>query len=204
VKISRSSGANYTCKVSINGKVIHQEELVNEEVVVPVTGVSLNKTSLELKVGDKDNLIATVLPENASNKDFVFSSSKPEVVTISENGEVTALKKGNASIKVTTVDGGYIATCRVKVADATIPVTGVSISEGSIELNVSETKSLSVTVLPSNATNQGVTFTSSNLNIATVDENGLITAISEGQTTIIVTTDEGGYQDFVTVVVSSN
>ena len=204
VKISRSSGTNYTCKVSINGTVIHLEELVNEEVVVPVTGVSLNKTSLELKVGDKDNLVATVLPDNASNKDIVFSSSKPEVVTINENGEVTALKKGNASIKVTTVDGGYIATCRVKVADAIVPVTGVSISEGSIELNVSETKSLSVTVLPSNATNKGVTFTSSNLNIATVDENGLITAISEGQTTIIVTTDEGGYQDFATVVVSSN
>ena len=201
VTIARTEGTNYTCKVSINGKVIHLEALVNEETVVPVTGVTLDKTSLELKVGQKETLIASVLPSDATNKDVIFSSSKEDVATINEKGEITALKKGNTNIKVTTVDGGYIATCRVRVSDATVPVTGVSISEDSIELNVSETKALSVTVLPTNASNKNVTFESSNPSVASIDENGLITALSVGETTIIVTTVEGGYKDFVTVTI---
>ena len=201
VTVARTEGSSYNCKVAINGKVIHLEALVNEEVVVPVSGVTLNKTSLDLKVGEKETLLASVLPTNATNKDVIFSSSKEDVATINEKGEITALKKGNTNIKVTTVDGGYIATCRLRVSDATVPVTGVSISEDSIELNVRETKSLSVTVLPTNASNKNVTFESSNPRIASVDENGLITAHSVGETTIVVTTVDGGYKDFVTVTI---
>jgi len=201
VTVARTEGSSYNCKVAINGKVIHLEALVNEEVVAPVSGVTLNKTSLDLKVGEKETLIASVLPTNATNRDVIFSSSKEDVATINEKGEITALKKGNTNIKVTTVDGGYIATCRLRVSDATVPVTGVSISEDSIELNVRETKSLSVTVLPTNASNKNVTFESSNPRIASVDENGVITAHSVGEVTIVVTTVDGGYKDFVTVTI---
>jgi hypothetical protein len=86
-----------------------------EANVVPVTGVSLNKTILELGEGQSETLSATVTPENASNKDVAWSSSDAEVATVDTAGKVTALKAGSATITVTTADGGKTASCAVTV-----------------------------------------------------------------------------------------
>ena len=80
-----------------------------------VTGVSLDKSELSLNVGASYQLVATVSPSDATNKKVTWSSNNPEVVSISISGEVTALKAGNAIITVTTVDGGFTATCNVTV-----------------------------------------------------------------------------------------
>ena len=87
--------------------------------VIPVESVSLDKTLLELTVGTKSTLIATVIPENASNRKVIWSSDKESVATVSAQGEVTALSKGEAVITVKTEDGSKSATCKVKVKDPT-------------------------------------------------------------------------------------
>ena len=81
---------------------------------VPVSGVSLNKDSTSLTVGDTETLTATITPDNATNKNVTWSSDTPSVASVN-NGVVTAVAPGTATITVTTVDGGFTATCAVTV-----------------------------------------------------------------------------------------
>jgi len=91
-------------------------EVVENGASVPVTGVSLNKTSLTFNEGDSgEKLIATVQPENASNKDVSWSSSNENVATVNNQGLVTPVSQGTATITVTTEDGGFTAQCTVTV-----------------------------------------------------------------------------------------
>jgi len=98
---------------------------------IPVAGVSLDKTSLTLKKGGTDRLTATVTPSGASNKDVTWSSSDPSVASVSEYGLVSANAAGKAAITVTTVSGGYTATCEVTVnGDGPSPSPGGGDSGG--------------------------------------------------------------------------
>lgn len=92
-------------------------KLVIEKPAVPVTGVTLDKTNEELKVGATLQLTATVAPENADVKDVEWSTSDAKIATVSATGLVTAVAKGEATITVTTKDGGKTATCKVKVVE---------------------------------------------------------------------------------------
>jgi hypothetical protein len=82
---------------------------------VHVAGIKLNEVSLTLEVGDTETLIATVLPENATNQSVIFTSSNPIVATVTSSGLVTALSKGVTIIEITTVDGNFSAKCTVEV-----------------------------------------------------------------------------------------
>ena len=82
---------------------------------VAVTGVSLNSSSLNLKIGDTSTLTATVLPAKADNKQVTWSSNNESVATVDQNGKVTAIGVGSTSVIVTTVDGGFTASCTVNV-----------------------------------------------------------------------------------------
>lgn len=117
---------------------------------VHVSSVTLNKTSLELGVGSTETLIATVLPENASNKKVTWSSSDVSKTTVSSVGVVKGIAKGNAVITVTTEDGGKMATCSVTIKEA--PSTAVSlidVSTGNLDfgsVTVGETTRKTITV----------------------------------------------------------
>ena len=92
---------------------------------VSVTGVSLNKTTLELEEGKEETLVATVLPEGATNKEVEWKSDNTDVATVDENGKVTAVKAGEAKITVTTKDGGYTDECAVTVTASSSDVTAL-------------------------------------------------------------------------------
>jgi len=95
---------------------------------VSVTGVKLDESSLTLEIGKTKTLIATVLPEKATNKAVSWISTNPLVATVSSNGLVTAISKGETTIEVSTIDGNFTASCKVKVDDipgGNIAVTGV-------------------------------------------------------------------------------
>ena len=94
---------------------------------VAVTGVTLNKSSMELQVGQSETLTATIAPENATNKTVTWTSSDPSVATVA-NGTVTAVKAGTATITVTTVDGGKTESCKVTVSKAVIQSGSVKTS----------------------------------------------------------------------------
>ncbi len=83
--------------------------------VIPVTGITLSETSLALEVGDTHTLTATVVPTNATNTNCTWLSSAANIVSVDNNGKLTALTIGNATITVKTEDGGRIATCTVTV-----------------------------------------------------------------------------------------
>ena len=159
-----------------------------------VTGITLDEQNFTLGVGETKTLIATVLPNNAANKTVTWTSSNILVATVLPNGLVTALSKGTTTIVVTTVDGGYSASCTVKVDD--ISVTSVTLNKHSLVLDINETETLIATVLPENATNKVVTYTSNKPHIATVEPiTGTIIPIGLGTATITVTTLDGGKTD---------
>ena len=85
---------------------------------INVTGVELNKTSLSMNVGETSNLVATVKPENAQNKNVKWTSSNENIATVNEEGIITAVAEGEAKITVTTLDGNYTAECNVTVKKA--------------------------------------------------------------------------------------
>ena len=168
---------------------------------ISVTGVSLNKTSLSLVAGSYETLTATVSPSNATNKNVVWSSSDASIATVVD-GKVTAVKAGSVTITVTTEDGSKTASCSVEVTASTVAVTGVSLNKSSLSLGTGAYETLTATVLPANATNKNVTWTTSDSSIAIV-ENGVVTAINEGNVTITVTTEDGDYTASCSVVVEA-
>ena len=159
---------------------------------VHVSSVSLNMSSLELGVGNTATLVATVLPENASNKKVTWSSSDESRATVSSQGVVKGISMGNAVITVTTEDGEKTATCKVSVTQSTVHVESVSLNKTDLELTVGNSATLVATVLPENAANKSVTWSSSNSSKATVSSTGVVTGVAEGSAVITATTVDGG------------
>ena len=168
-------------------------ESLDDSVIYKVTKVELNKTSLTLDVGNSDTLIAAITPDNATDKSVTWESSAPGVATVDTSGKVTAVAPGTATITATTEDGSKTATCVVTVTAATVPVTGVTLSQTQASLYYNRTPNtltLTATVAPDNATNQAVTWTSSNPSVAKV-ENGVVTALARGTAVITATAADG-------------
>lgn len=156
---------------------------------VLVKGVSLVPETLELVVGSSSQLAATVSPSKAKNKTLSWESSDESVATVL-GGLVTGIQAGTATITVTTNDGGFTDTCVVTVTAAVVNVNSVSIP-ATLELYPGASSVLPLEITPSNATNQGLEWSSSNIGVATVDGSGLVTGVSPGSSTITVTTDDG-------------
>lgn len=152
--------------------------------VTKVDRVTLEPNTLTLEKGEKETLTATVAPTNATNKGVTWSSSNPEVATV-DNGVVTAGIGGGTTITVTTEDGSKTATCTVNVrVHIGVPVQSVELNKTELVLEVNGTEKLKATAEPSDATNQKVTWESNATNVATVDNSGKVTAVSEGTATI--------------------
>ena len=159
---------------------------------IAVTGVTLDKTTLSLQEGDTGNLAATIAPSTATDKTVTYSSSDKEVATVTNAGKVTAVKAGNADITVTTKDGSKTAKCALTVTAKQIPVTGVTLDKSTLSLEEGATGNLVATISPENASYKAVSFTSSDEAIATVDDNGLVTAVAAGTADITVESIENG------------
>ena len=167
-------------------------------VTVPVTGVSLNKSSTTLNTWSSETLTATVYPDNANNKAVTWSSNNTGVVTVDSNGKIqSGWATGIATITVRTADGGKTATCKVYVVSTR--VNGVSLNQDSIDIPLGGTSTLTATVSPPGATYKTVTWSSSNTGVATVNASGVVTGASPGTAVITVTTDEGGFTATCTV-----
>ena len=158
---------------------------------ISVTGVSLDRSALEITVGETERLIATVRPDNADDPSVTWSSSNTTVATVNASGVVTAVAAGTATITVTTVDGEHTATAIVTVP--AVGVTGITLHRTSIGIGISTTGTFIATITPANATNQNIEWTSNNTSVATV-VNGVVTAVSEGRATITATTIDGNFE----------
>jgi len=169
--------------------------------LVPVQSISLSQTDLRLEEGKTATLTATVLPENATNKNISWTSTNEAAAKV-ENGVVTAIKEGNASITVTAEDGNITATCNVTVVKkdqpAPNPVESVSLDRSVIQLVIGETYQLHAQVLPENAENKTITWSSSASSVASVSS-GDIKGLTAGKSVITVTTADGNHTASCTV-----
>ncbi len=151
--------------------------------------IALDKTEATMNIGETLQLTATVLPENVTSDDLAWTSSDEAIATV-ENGLVTAVAPGNVTITATTTDGSELsATCAITVNP--ILATSIELNETSAFMYKGQTLQLEATVLPENVTNGDVTWSTSDETIATVDENGLVTAVKGGDAVITATTADG-------------
>ena len=165
-----------------------EEIEINEEI--NVESISLNKSNLQLYIGESELLIASILPEKATDKTITWSSSNQNVATVDTAGKVTAKSQGQATITAKTVNGKK-AECIVKVKIREIDVTNIKLNKNSTELQVGKEEKLLATIEPTNTTNKAVTWTTSNEKIAIVDKEGKVTAKAEGEATITAKTVNG-------------
>lgn len=170
---------------------------------VAVTGISVTP---ETAVLDKNHrtiqLQETIVPENATNKNVSWTSSRPEVADVSSSGLVTAVSNGTAVITAITEDGSYMAGCTVTVT-LNEAVTGVFVTPETAVLNKDHgTIQLKETIAPQNATNKNVRWASSRPEVAAVSSSGLVTAVANGTAEITVTTVDGNHTAKCTVTVN--
>ncbi len=155
------------------------------KVTVPTTGVALNKTTLTLARGSSETLIATLSPEDVTNKELFWTTSNPGVVTVVD-GTLTAVAAGNAIVTVQTTEG-FSATCAVTV---NVPAVGLSLSPKTFNLKIGDTYRLIATTVPADTTDTPLIWSSSNTSVATV-KNGVVTAVGSGTAQITVRTQNG-------------
>lgn len=155
---------------------------------IPVQSVTITPAEITATTDDAGtggNLKATVSPENATDKTVTWKSDNLDVITVAKSGRYVIQGAGTATVTATT-SNGKTATCKVTVREP-IPVTGVTLNQTSLRLNPGDTAQLTATVAPANADDKTVTWNSDNTPVATVNENGLVTAgAGDGATAKII------------------
>ena len=180
--------------------------------VIPVAEVEISPSSATIKVGETIQLAATVRPIDASESYVVtWSSENDGIATVSPSGLVTGIKEGTLSIFARV--GNLTASCIIKVEqkenveppiEEVVPVTGVSLMPSSLELIIGETYELELEFTPVNASDQSVIWYSEDDSVAVVDQFGEVRALKEGETFIVVTTNDGKYEARCEVIVKSD
>ena len=184
--VSALSEGNTTITVMVSGKTASCVVTVVKGFVA-VTSIKLDKASLEMVEGDTETLSASVLPDDATDKTVTWTSSEKGVATV-KDGVVSAISPGTATI--TAKAGDVTATCKVTVQKRIIAVESIELNKAELSLVEGESETLKATVKPDNATDKTLSWTSSDSSIAVVDNNGKVTAVKEGETTVTATAGE--------------
>ena len=170
-----------------------QEQPTNPTTnVVRVIGLSLSAQEINLNVGDSEKVTATVLPTNATNKKVIWSSNDTSIATVDSNGNIKGISAGTASITATTEDGGFNKTVTVNVTNAVVEVTNILLNPNTkTYLAIGKTIKIEATVVPSNANNKAILWSSSDSNVANVDQKGTVKGVRKGIVQISAIADMG-------------
>lgn len=172
----------YACEKTGENENGSGNEQGGGDSVIEVTSVNLNTPTLELEIGEESQLTAIISPSNASDQIVIWGSSNVKIVSVTETGLVKGIAEGSATVTATA--GGKQSTCSVTVTKAAIKAESISLDRTSLEIEVESVYTLIATVLPDNAADKTVTWTSDNPLTASVSNEGTVTGISEGKTTI--------------------
>lgn len=187
--IALNAGSSIITATSNSNPELHAECKINVSPVL-VESITLDCSEKRLYVGDTFEIHADVYPYNAADKSLSWISDNPEVVSVDENGKVTAVSVGEAIISAKSVDGSDVsAECKVTVDP--VSASAVTLNVADMTLLVGQSDKLTATVSPENVTDKTITWASDNETIATVDENGLVTALGVGSATITASTENG-------------
>lgn len=157
-------------------------------VDIKPAGLILDRSNVSIKEGDTAVLTATIIPDNATNKTVTWSSNNTSVATVS-NGKVIGISKGTATITAKT-SNGIVDVCAVTVTSADIEPTGITLNESNVSIKAGSNTMLIASVIPSNATNKTVAWSSDSTSVATVSD-GKVFGISEGTAIITAKTING-------------
>ncbi len=172
---------------TVNDIKAYCEVIITREV--KPSSIKMDKLSAKMKVGEKLQLTATVLPENASEKDLKWTVDDENVAKVDDNGLVTAIAAGKAVITATTVNG-LKAICHVTVENPDVLATSISLDKNVYEAVEGSEFELKATILPENVSVKNVAWSSSDNETATVNE-GLVKVLKEGTVTITAATADG-------------
>ncbi len=181
------SGKYVSCVVTVNN--------------IQILNVSLDKSSFDLSEGDTATVKATIYPTNATNQTLKWTSSNSSVATVDSKGNITAgATKGYAIITAAATDGsGKSAEC-VVLSKPKVAITGLTINYGAaLDILQGDATYLKATILPSNATTQAVTWSTTDSAIASIDSTGLLKGVKLGEATITATGDSKSVSIKVTV-----
>ena len=187
-----SNAFSYPEKLNIYGiSGTYAETFANENNIkftnreVNASKVELNESQITLNKGDTYNLIMSVTPDDFTDA-VTWKSTDTDVVTVTETGVIKAVGTGTATVKLTV--GNVSTSCRITVLQ---PVTSISLDRSSIELDSADNYQLSAYIYPSTASNKNVVWESSDPSVATVDDNGMVTALKKGTAKITVKAMDG-------------
>ena len=176
-------------------------------VTVPrlINWIEFDEDEIELRAGETYQLKPDISPSTATNKTLKYTSSDSKVAKVSDSGLVTAISEGEARIRAQATDGSdEYAICYVTVTGKA-KVTGITLNQTTAEIKRGEKLALQATISPYYAANKNVVWKSVDTKIATVDDNGNVTAKAPGRTKITATSDENSsYQASCTITVPYN
>ena len=155
---------------------------------ISVKKVSLSRTSVAISKGKTYQLTSTVSPSNATNKTLTWTSSNTKVATVDATGKITTIKNGTAVITCKSANGKS-ASCTVTVRD--ISVSGIKLDKTSVLADAGAEFYVKATIMPSNATNKNILWTTSDKSVAKISSKGKVTAVAPGVCQITATTLDG-------------
>ncbi|GHU83335.1 hypothetical protein AGMMS50284_6690 [Clostridia bacterium] len=204
VYVVKGSIAGYATTVKVktkDGSNISTSFLV--KVVEPIKATSIKVYALSVERGEYKKVKVEFTPSNTTNKDLDWGSSHVYIASMTQDGTVYGGMEGTATITAKTRDGSNVkASCIVTVKEPTAKVTGVSLDKNTMSLNRGDIGWLTAKVSPANAANKAVTWSSSNTNVATADNRGMITAKGSGTANITVKTTDGNKTAACTVTIA--
>lgn len=171
-------------------------------VKAPATEIKLNKSELTLQKGYTEKLLPAMMPEYTTDS-ISWASSNSSYVSVSTDGTVTAKAVGQVIITATTTSGQK-AYCTVNVVNPSVPVSSVTLDKTELIMTKADMAQLKASVLPTNATNQNLTWVSSDESVATVNSTGVVTAVDTGVVIISATANNGVYHECVIKVISAS
>ena len=187
---------SYQVKVFVKDSENVQKTVIsdsfNVEHSISAAEISISRTSASMYEGDSLELTASVTPANAINNEIRWVSSDESVASVDQNGKVTAIKTGTVVISAAVADSPEIkAQCEVTVSITVVPIRNIEVNNSAMDLIIGDVGILSASVLPQNAADPGVFWWSSNTSVASVDQDGVITALAEGTAVITVQASNG-------------
>lgn len=170
----------------------YKAECIIEVTTIVISNIIIDKSNITLKCGEYTTIMYTTEPENATDKTVVWSSSDDKIASVS-NGIVKGIRNGIVVITASNLDGSIKAECTVSVIPSTIAVTGITLKESTALISIGEKKTLHASILPNDATNADILWSSNNNNVITVSDSGVIEGVSEGKAIVTAKTIDGGF-----------
>lgn len=174
------------------------QNYLKELPTVQIEKINISADKTTLKKGKSVKLKVEILPDEAKDHKVEYSSSNPKVATVDSSGNILAQKSGTTTITVKAKENNVKAEIQIKVYT---PVTSIEVTTTDLVMQEGDNFAVSPIILPPDADNKKVVYSSENNRIATIDNNGNIVAVKEGRTKIIITTEEGNFTSEINITV---